>query len=134
MGKRKKKAGDLNAWLGSTTTPVFVIDSERRICVFNEGCEALTGWEAGSIIGEACHYGSVPEIAGAAALAASLCPPPEVFAGEEAGAPASLVHRAGHPLPRMLHFFPLCDDKERLSGVLGIVSPLPPAGRSDETT
>jgi DNA-binding NtrC family response regulator len=134
MAKRKKQTANLNAWLGATTTPVFVIDSERRICVFNRGCESLTGWEAGSIVGEACHYGSIPEIAGAAALAASLCPPPEVFRGEKAAAPASLVHREGHPLPRMLHFFPLRDEKERVSGVVGIISSLPAPGGGAETT
>jgi DNA-binding NtrC family response regulator len=134
MAKRKKKAGDLNSWLGSTTAPVFVIDSERRICVFNAGCQALTGWGAGEVVGETCHYGSVPEIAGAAALAASLCPPPEVFAGEEASAPSHLVHRVGHALPRMLHFFPLRDERERLQGVLGIVSPVSSPGRGLETT
>jgi transcriptional regulator with PAS, ATPase and Fis domain len=133
MAKRKK-TNDLNAWLGSTATPVFVLDSERRICAFNEGCQLLTGWDAGAVVGEACHYGSVPEIAGAAAHAASLCPPPEVFAGAEASVPASLVHREGHALPRMLHFFPLRDEKERLSGVVGIVSPLPSAGPGADTT
>ncbi len=133
MAKRKK-AGDLNAWLRPTTTPIFVIDSERRICAFNGGCQALTGWEAGEVVGEACHYGSVPEIAGAAALAASLCPPPEVFAGEDVSAPANLVHRQGHALPRMLHYFPLRDEKERLIGVLGVVSPLPAGGPAPETT
>ncbi|MGE5194638.1 MAG: sigma 54-interacting transcriptional regulator [Deltaproteobacteria bacterium] len=134
MAKRKKKTNDLNSWLASVTTPVFVIDSERRICAFNAGCQSLTGWGAGDVVGEACHYGSIPEIAGAAALAASLCPPPEVFAGEEASAPANLIHQQGHALPRMLHFFPLRDEKERLNGVLGIVSPLPPAGGGTDAT
>jgi DNA-binding NtrC family response regulator len=122
MAKRKKKTTDLDYWLGSTVTPVFALDSERRIRAFNAGCQSLTGWAPGDVLGETCHYGSVSEIAGAAALAASLCPPPEVFAGKEASVPAQLAHQAGHTLPRMLHFFPLRDEKGRLNGVLGIVA------------
>jgi DNA-binding NtrC family response regulator len=134
MAKRKKKTTDLDYWLGSTVAPVFVLDTERRIRAFNAGCQALTGWTPGDVVGETCHYGSVSEIAGSAALAASLCPPPEVFAGEQASAPAFVNHREGHALPRMLHFFPLRDDKARLSGVLGVVSPMPSADRGDEVS
>ena len=111
MAKRKKKTTDLDYWLGNTVTPVFVLDPERCIRAFNRGCQALTGWSAADVIGEMCHYASLSELAGAGALAASLCPPPEVFTGEEASAPANLVHQEGHALPRMLHFFPLRDEK-----------------------
>ena len=45
------------------------------------GCEALTGWGAAEVVGETCHYGGVSEVAAAAALAVSLCPPPETLAG-----------------------------------------------------
>ncbi len=134
MGKRKKRTTDLDYWLGNTVTPVFVLDSERCIRAFNSGCQALTGWSAADVIGETCHYASVSELAGAGALAASLCPPPEVFTGEEASAPANLVHHEGHALPRMLHFFPLRDEKERLIGVLGVVSPLTPPGQGADVS
>ena len=132
MAKRKKKTTDLDYWLGSAATPVFALDAERRIRAFNAGCQSLTGWAPGDVLGETCHYGSAAEIAGSAALAASLCPPPEVFAGREASAPAHLVHHAGHTLPRMLYFFPLRDEKGRLSGVLGVVGDEPPARRVNE--
>jgi len=134
MAKRRKKTTDLDYWLGSTVTPVFALDAERRIRAFNAGCQSLTGWAPGDVLGETCHYGSVSEIAGAAALAASLCPPPEVFSGQEASAPAHLVHQAGHTLSRILYFFPLRDEKGRLNGVLGIVGDEPPAGRVKDTS
>ena len=121
---RPKSKKDLNHWLGDTTVPVFVIDAERRIQAFNAGCALLTGWRADEVVGEVCHYGSISEIAGAAALAASLCPPPEVFGGATSSVPAQLVHQQGHALPRTLHFFPLRDEKDRFSGVLGVVTDL----------
>ena len=132
MAKRKKKTTDLGYWLGSSGTPVFVVDIERRIRAFNAGCEALTGWTAGDIVGETCHYGSVSEIAGAAALASGLCPPPEALGGEKLSAPVHLVHKEGHAFSRLAHFFPIHDEKERLTGVLGIISALPPAGQMPE--
>jgi DNA-binding NtrC family response regulator len=134
MAKRKKKTTDLDYWLGNTVTPVFVLDPERCIRAFSRGCQALTGWSAADVIGETCHYASVSELAGAGALAASLCPPPEAFTGEEVSAPANLVHHEGHVLSRMLHYFPMRDERGRLIGVLGIVSPLPPAGRAADVS
>jgi DNA-binding NtrC family response regulator len=75
-------------------------------------------------VGEKCHYGSGAQASGAAALAASLCPPPEVFAGAEVAVPACLVHKGGALLQRLLHFYPLRDDGEGVHGVLGIILPL----------
>ncbi len=134
MAKRKSKTINFDHWLKTTTRAVFVIDAERRVCAFNAGCESLSGWTAGDVVGETCHYASVSEVAGAAALAASLCPPPEVFAGEEASVPAYLAHQNGHPLPRMLHFFPLCDNEGRQTAVLGIVGVWPAPERAIETS
>jgi DNA-binding NtrC family response regulator len=134
MGKRKKKTTDLGYWLGSSITPVFVVDVERRIRAFNAGCEALTGWTAGDIVGETCHYGSVSEIAGAAALASGLCPPPEALGGEKLSAPVHLVHKEGHALSRLAQFFPIHDERERLAGVLGIISELPQPAQMSEVS
>ncbi|MBI3861964.1 MAG: sigma 54-interacting transcriptional regulator [Planctomycetia bacterium] len=125
MATRKKKTAELDHWLSEGAQPVFVIDAERRLRVFNQGCQALTGWAADEVIGETCHYGSVSEIAGAGALAASLCPPPEVFGGMSATAPASIVHQSGPALQRLLHFFPLRDERGGLVAVMGVVSEMP---------
>jgi transcriptional regulator with PAS, ATPase and Fis domain len=124
MAKRKKKSTELDYWLADATLPVFVIDKDRTLRAFNGGCQELTGWAAGEVIGEVCHYGSASETAGAAALAASLCPPPEVFSGQEASVPANLFHQQGHALPRLVNFYPLRDDKGRTTAILGVVIPL----------
>src|SRR4029077_7024233 len=98
MAKRKKKSTELDYWLSGSTLPLFVIDAKRTLRSFNAGCESLTGWAAADVIGETCHYGSASETGGAAALAASLCPPPEVFAGQELSVPACVFHQQGHAL------------------------------------
>ncbi len=134
MAKRKNKTIDIDHWLKDSARAVFVLDTDRRIRAFNAGCESLSGWTASDVVGATCHYGSVSEVAGAAALAASLCPPPEVFAGEEASVPAYLAHREGQTLPRMMHFFPLRDSAGRQSGVLGVVGAWPPPERAVETS
>ncbi|MFN9198720.1 MAG: PAS domain-containing protein [Planctomycetaceae bacterium] len=75
MPRRSRKTQDLATWLGTSQTPLFVLDAERRIRVFNAGLQSLTGWSAADVVGEVCRY--APEAPGqtGAALAASLCPP-----------------------------------------------------------
>src|SRR5262245_36260029 len=107
MSKRRRKATDLEHWLAGAATPLFVLDADQRVAAFNAGCEALTGFPATDVVGEKCHYASATAAPGAAALAGSLCPPPEVFAGAELAAPAVLVHKSGETIQRLLHFYPL---------------------------
>ncbi|MSR56766.1 MAG: hypothetical protein EXS05_03730 [Planctomycetaceae bacterium] len=139
MAKLGRKGNELGSWLAKAGSAVFLLDSDRRIVAFNAGCERLTGWPAAEVLGTICHYGSPDEIAGPAALAASLCPPPEVFAGHELAAPAHLVHKDGRALPRMLNFFPLNGfplngADERLQGVLGIVTALKPSTAATDSS
>ncbi|HEY2251090.1 MAG TPA: sigma 54-interacting transcriptional regulator, partial [Planctomycetaceae bacterium] len=131
MAKRKKKSTELDYWLAGATLPMFVIDAKRTLRAFNAGCQALTGWAAADVIGETCHYGSASETGGASALAASLCPPPEVFAGQELSASAYLFHQQGHAVPKLVNFFPLRDENGQTTAVLGVVAPLPAAIERD---
>ena len=131
MAKRKKRTTELDYWLAAATLPLFVIDSNRVLRAFNAGCQELTGWAAADVLGQTCHYGSASETGGAGALAASLCPPPEAFSGQELSAPAYLYHQQGHALPRLVHFFPLRDEKQHTTAVLGIVAPMPAIAESN---
>ena len=104
MAKRKKKTTELDYWLAAATLPVFVIDSHRTLRAFNAGCEQLTGWAAAELLGKPAITEASAETGGAAALAASLCPPPEVFSGQELSVPAYVFHQQGHALPRLVAF------------------------------
>ena len=77
MPRRSRKTQDLATWLGTSQTPLFVLDAERRIRVFNAGLQSLTGWTAADVVGEVCHYAPESPGSAGAALASSLCPPPK---------------------------------------------------------
>lgn len=125
MAKRSRAVHNFERQLSNSATPIFVLDAERRVRAFNAGCETLTGWPAAEIIGQLCHYAS-DETAGATSLAAELCPPPEVFAGEDVTVPTYLAHRDGHAIARVLRFFPLRDADDEITGVLGLILPIQP--------
>jgi len=128
MPRRSRKTQDLATWLGTSQTPLFVLDAARRIRVFNAGLQALTGWSAADVVGEVCRYAPDSPGSPGAALAASLCPPPEVFTGVEQVVPAQILTQSGERLSRSLHCFPLRDPDAGITGVLGLVGPpLPPA-------
>ncbi len=104
MPRRSRTRGGLPEWLSLTEQPVFVVDSRRVVLFFNRGCERLTGWAAGDLIGKVCevHADGVPEET--TTWLAALCPPSGLV-------PAShrvhLLTRAGQSLDRVAHFFPL---------------------------
>lgn len=133
MKRSRTTTGNLTRLLGSGATPLFVLNAQRKVLVFNRGCEELTGWAADEIVGGTCHYGS----SGGSPLenlTASLCPPPEVFTGQEAVVPAFLVDKEGKSLPRMLSYFPFRDDEGRVCHVVGLATEIPrPASAVDPT-
>src|SRR5690349_5307736 len=109
MAKSSRRKRDLQGWLGAAGTPVFVIDRELRLRVFNAGCEALTGWKTDELLGQECRYASVSDELTPAALGNSHCRPPEAMGGNEVAAPAYLPTKQGESLAKMLHFFPIHD-------------------------
>jgi transcriptional regulator with PAS, ATPase and Fis domain len=110
--------------IGQSTTPVFWVSTDRRIAFFNSGCEKLTGWPADEVAGQLCEYTTDPRSGSLEALAASLCPPVEAFAGQIVSAPSVIACRTGEPQPRMLNFIPLLDDEGIVAGVLGVAGPI----------
>lgn len=125
--KRTPRANDIQRWLGSATIPLFVLDAERRVCLFNLACQELTGWSASDIVGQVCQYAGHADVQSLDALTGSLCAPPEAFAGQEVCVPVHLVHRDGNHVSHLLHYFPLRDDEGTQIGVLGVVKPFAPA-------
>lgn len=124
MAKSPPRKPKLETWLHAAETPVFVLTSTRKVAFFNSGCEELTGWTADDVVGQICEYASDPEENELAALTNKLCPPPEVFNGEQVDAPAYIVHRDGRSIARVLHFYPLKDEDDRVRSVLAIMTPL----------
>lgn len=119
MPRRPKPLSNLAVWLGTSRTPLFVLDAERRIRVFNTGCQELTGWKGAEVVGEVCLYASGPRESGVAALAQSLAPPPEVFTGVHLTLPKEVVCASGESLTRLVRYTPLLAAGGEVTGVLG---------------
>ena len=100
-----------------------MLDHRRRVVFFNSGCERLTGWQAGEVIGLVCDFVSDPDHTQVESLTGVLCPPPEVFEGREQTVPAFVLTRSGDRLSRLIRFLPLLGEEHCVDRVLGIFSP-----------
>ena len=134
MKKRTRRKKGLDAHVAAVTTPVFLLDGNRKIVFFNSGLEQLTGWTAEEVLGHVCDYATEADPQAVESLTGSLGPPPEVLAGKPVGVPAYLVHRDGKAVPRLLNFFPLCDADERVQCILGVVTAIDQPASAVEPT
>jgi transcriptional regulator with PAS, ATPase and Fis domain len=118
-----------------STDPVFVLSRRRRVLFVNRAWEALTGVPLAQARGLHCRHlrPTVPGNSSEAVLAHALCPPPEALRGTTATArrvlPASAV-TGGVPRWWDIEFVPLREG-DAVCGVLGRVTPLPPAAVPD---
>ena len=85
----------LDALWKNTREAVFVLNGERRLTYVNRAWEELTGYDAGAVLGLACHGQVSPDAGDTSGLAASFCPPPEAMDGRPAGGLTLIVHAAG---------------------------------------
>ncbi len=125
-----KKKSRLETWLKSAMTPVFLLSPNRRVLFFNRGCEHLTGWSADDVVGEIAEFASDSEPQSLRSLVNSLCPPPTVFAGQEQDVPTFLHHRTGSSIAKLIRFIPVHEEADRITSVLGLISPLPAVSQS----
>ena len=124
MSRTSPRRRNLEKWLSETTTPLFLMTADRIVTWFNRGCEELTGWSTEDVVGWRAEYNSESEPGTVESLVASLCPPPEITDGHPVQAPAQVIHKDGHNLPGLLHFFALRDVDDKLDGILGLILPL----------
>ncbi len=125
MTQRPRVQRGLALWLASTSTPLFVLDPHRKILFFNQGCERLTGWQAGDVIGQVCDYVSEPDAEQLEALTGALCPPQAAIDGDYVLHPAFVVHRSGAQSARQILFVPLVSEAGTPAQILGAILPLP---------
>ncbi|HUY31897.1 MAG TPA: helix-turn-helix domain-containing protein [Pirellulales bacterium] len=127
--------------LDSLTEPVYVLDEERRIVYCNQACREWTCCAAEDLLGQECRYHSRPETTGAAAVAAALCPPLEVFQGQKASAtivlpagdaPAAAAERAERA-ERHVEFVPLARGPAQVAGVMAFVQQATTNAAGDKT-
>ena len=115
----------LETWLKSATTPVFLVSATRRVLFFNSGCQQLSGWTADEVVGEVVEFGSDAEPQSLRSLINALCPPPEALAGRQLDVPVFVPNKAGGHAAKLVRFIPIRDDRDHLTSVLGLITPLP---------
>ena len=111
MPPSRASANELARLLEAVAQPVYFVSDERRIIFCNQACRDWTGLAGEELLGRECRYHSSPELEGAAAIAAALCPPPEAFHGRRMRGniilPASSSGDSGSQGRRAVEFVPL---------------------------
>lgn len=129
-----RKRYPVERWVARSSVPVFIIEAGNSLAYFNEGCEKLTGWTAEDVLGHECHFASTAMTTSVEAVTNILCPPPEVWAGQEVQLPVYFTPRHGASTPRLIHFFPLRASQEKardkVVAVMGVVVPVRTPGPS----
>ncbi len=123
MAKRVRTTRRLEVWLKDTSVALFVLNANRRLVFFNEGCQQLTGWNASDLLGQVCEFVTESDSHSSAAILASLTPPSNVWQGETVDVPASVSHREHAPVNSHIHFFPLTDGERKVQATLGVIQP-----------
>lgn len=130
MPPSRASSNELGKLLGAAAEPLYLVAASRRIVFVNDACSQWLGTEAAELVGQECRY-TATDLAGPAAVAAAICPPPDAFAGTHMWAPMILP---GQPnaAPRQAEFIPISLADETASAVLAIVS-VKESGEAPET-
>ena len=139
MPPRRTSATELARLLDAAASGVYVVNDTGKIAFFSRACGEWTGRPAAEMIGQTCRFHSSPDVAGPAACAAALCPPPEVFQGAEATIAVACPTPDGRFRRRQVHFVPLRSAESGIDGVAAFVDPLdlpdgeegPPSGANE---
>ena len=120
MAKQQTRATELARLLNSTSRPIYVLDDEQTLIFCNRACLDWVRLPADELLGRRCAYHSSPDVSGADAVAAGLCPPPAAMAGEPTTATIARtldgrIHR------RRARFIPLGDRPEELIALVAVV-------------
>lgn len=87
MSVSRASINALGKLLSAAAEPFYVVAADGQIVFVNDVCAAWLGVEANEIVGAQCRYSAAVDESPAATVAASLCPPPEAFAGKRMTAP-----------------------------------------------
>jgi transcriptional regulator of acetoin/glycerol metabolism len=107
--------------LGRCANPVYVLDDERVIRYANEALSAWLAVDLEEIVGTRCDYHSRDQHSKPEQIAARLCPPPEVFAGQRAVGQIACVKDDGSLVYRDADFIPLFGGDEAPTSIFVVV-------------
>jgi len=104
---------------------MFVIDAGRKVVLFSEGCERITGFQESAVCGAAClcHELTNCRDEHGRALSGILCPAVKILAGEiESYRQRMTIARAdGRRVWVETTYSPVKDDGGSVSGIVGVM-------------
>ena len=100
---------------------MYVLDEDREIVYCNAACAAWTGLTVEQLCGRRCDFHSSGAGGDPASIAAALCPPPEVFAGETVHLTVTLPALDEQAETRRVQFIPVGKDSIPVAGVIAFV-------------
>lgn len=121
MGRKRGAASELSRLLNSAQQPLYLVDREQTLVFCNQACLDWAGQKPDDMLGRRCTYHTSPELSGAEAVAAALCPPPVAMTGQSTQAVASWVDDLGEIHRRRVRFLPIGTTPDTCIGVLGVV-------------
>jgi DNA-binding protein Fis len=107
MPRKPSLSRSLVRWLDSAATPIYLLDTQRRIVYGNPAFSRWIGRPAEDLAGVRCDYHTSVGVTGSIELAAALCPPPEAFAANLAAGTVAAVAGDGKIDQRAARFIPL---------------------------
>ncbi|MBI1347577.1 PAS domain-containing protein [bacterium] len=127
MTTRRSSTTRSLVWLRDSLTPMFVVNSQHRVVLFNHGCETSSGWPAAEVLGQKALSLSNPDDHTVEALLAAMNPPDVVWQGQAARCRITWPHQRAAPESRVIQFWPIRGtDADGLLAILGIIELEPP--------
>lgn len=130
MAGGRAQSAAVGRLLAAAPGAVYAMNERREIVFHNAACSELLGLEAGQLVGQRCDYRASGTPVTSADVAASLCPPAEVFSGAAVATDMQLLRTTGQLLRRRVTFQPLGCGSADPGGVVAFVGEVATGGQS----
>ncbi|QDU82123.1 Transcriptional regulatory protein ZraR [Polystyrenella longa] len=129
-----KRLRNWDSLVAKSDSPCFVLDVQRRVVLFNRGCEELFGWTMAELGDRECRYVTEPDPLQPESVTSILAPPEEVWQGESIAVPTFVRHRRSteRPLSKLIRFTPLLDEEGLCQAVWGSIGELTSTNKPDK--
>lgn len=121
MARPRTNARQLASLLDAAPQPVYALDDRLAIVFANRACLQWVGYSAEELLGCRCRYHSSPEVTGADAAAAGLCPPPGLAGGGHAVSIVSSRDAQGRLRRRRARFVAFGTAADENAGIWAVV-------------
>jgi PAS domain-containing protein len=121
MATKHIHAKALARLLHAAPQPIYILDDELTVVFVNQDCVNWLGPIAEQLPGTKCLYHTPAENTSPEMVAAGLCPPPGVIAGQEISATIAYYGQDGRLIRRRAWFHPLGSFPGDVIGIIAVV-------------